>query len=236
MKPFEPFVQNTSSFSSFLRIRHKTLWNLTHLFIDCGNRFSVFIAYISYFRIQILACGGKLVATLDKRYIASPNYPQNYPIHENCRWEITGEREDLSITLDFITFDLEGHSSCIYDYVQAVNGGSLSPLTPKLCGQHFDLPIVQSIGSKIIVEFESDYSTTRPGFNASFYLSTPRWFFISHNFLNFLSYIFHFLYDLIRDLIRDLILCFFCSLCVIYFNMPTCSHEYRVLGKRNGIS
>lgn len=53
--------------------------------------------------------------------ISSPNFPQPYPQNIECVWLITVE-SGYHVSLDFGSpFDLEGHSSCRYDYVQVSN-------------------------------------------------------------------------------------------------------------------
>ena len=62
----------------------------------------------------IKGCGG--VFTTPNGAIQSPNHPQNYPHNTNCEWNIT-VAEFQTVKLTFKEFDLEDHSSCIYDYV-----------------------------------------------------------------------------------------------------------------------
>ena len=105
-----------------------------------------------------------MIATQQNQYITTPNFPQEYPNLRDCRWEITAERKDLRVSLQFVSFDLEASATCNYDFVRIT--GAEQPIT--LCGFKSNIPSIQSEGEKLIVEFESDYGLTRPGFNATF--------------------------------------------------------------------
>ncbi|XP_066929338.1 cubilin-like isoform X2 [Clytia hemisphaerica] len=109
-------------------------------------------------------CGGNLIATQQNQYITTPNFPQEYPNLKDCRWEITAERKDLRVSLQFVSFHLEASGTCNYDFIR-ITGGE-EPIT--LCGFQSNVPSIQSEGEKLIVEFESDYGFARPGFNATF--------------------------------------------------------------------
>lgn len=113
-------------------------------------------------------CGGKLIATGNKQYISTPNFPQDYPPHIDCKWEIEASRADLHVSLNFISFNVEADSRCRFDYarVQSPNG-TASPIT--LCGKLSNIRTIHSEANKMIVEFESDYAITPAGFNASFF-------------------------------------------------------------------
>ena len=64
--------------------------------------------------------------------------------------------------LTFESFDLESHSSCVYDYVKI----SFGSVEEKYCGSSKPSPIISS-GNTMTVVFHSDYSVNRNGFKAT---------------------------------------------------------------------
>ena len=65
--------------------------------------------------------------TYTRGYIASPGYPAPYPHNKDCVWRVivpNGRR----IAVTFNAIDLEEHSACNYDYIEA-RDGSLSSST-----------------------------------------------------------------------------------------------------------
>ena len=63
--------------------------------------------------------------------------------------------------LTFDSFDLEGHSSCRYDYVKVSHGS----VEEKYCGSSKPDPIISS-GNTMTVLFHSDQSVNGNGFRA----------------------------------------------------------------------
>lgn len=63
-------------------------------------------------------CGGAL--TNASGVITSPGYPGPYQHNAQCVWTITVPASS-SIALTFTVMDLEGHSACLYDYVEVIN-------------------------------------------------------------------------------------------------------------------
>lgn len=57
-------------------------------------------------------CGGILATPTGS--FTSPNYPNAYHNYANCVWTVSVS-EGSRITLMFTAFDLEDHSSCVYD-------------------------------------------------------------------------------------------------------------------------
>lgn len=58
-------------------------------------------------------CGGTLTGT---GQIRSPFHPNAYPHNKECEWVINQE-EGYVVTLNFLSFDVEGNS-CLYDFVE----------------------------------------------------------------------------------------------------------------------
>lgn len=65
------------------------------------------------------ACGG--VYDASNGTIISPSFPETYPSHKNCIWDIVAPPQ-YRITLNFTHFDLEGNNvyqqECEYDSVE----------------------------------------------------------------------------------------------------------------------
>ena len=65
-----------------------------------------------------LQCDEEYFATAEPGRIASPAYPNEYPNnHDSCNTTIYAEEGQL-IQLNFEEFQLESHTSCIYDYLE----------------------------------------------------------------------------------------------------------------------
>ena len=77
-------------------------------------------------------------------------------------WTLTPENGG-NIQLTFQSFDVEYHSSCIYDYVEVMYGD----YSERFCGGGGYLPgPFTSCGSSMVIKFHSDSHTTGAGFRA----------------------------------------------------------------------
>ena len=117
---------------------------------------------------DILFLGSSVSSTqfLTGRYgrFSSPNYPSNYPTYRRQNYHIAVE-SGSKIKLSFITFSLEQHSRCGYDYLQIKEkDGSVSR---KLCGTTNPGDFI-SQDNELMIEFKSDGSVTSQGFLAVF--------------------------------------------------------------------
>ena len=101
---------------------------------------------------------------------ASPNYPSNYPSSRTCRW-IISVPQGHRIQLSFQTFILETcliSSFCSCDHVEIRDGSDgNSPSLGRFCGVNKPPPI-QSTGRFLWVEFDSDLTRNKEGFNATY--------------------------------------------------------------------
>ncbi|KAK2582771.1 hypothetical protein KPH14_005036 [Odynerus spinipes] len=96
--------------------------------------------------------------------IRSPNYPQSYPNSKECVWVIEAPNRQ-KVTLKINSFELEQHSSCIFDYLEIRNGGyDTSPLIGKYCGTDIPKQIVSQT-NQLYVKFVSDSSRSKAGFS-----------------------------------------------------------------------
>ena len=110
-------------------------------------------------------CGGEIFR--DEGRLSSPNYPDYYKPNKNCLWKITVQ-EGYSVALEFHSFEVENHDSCVYDYLEIRDGHEPhSPLIGRFCG--YNVPSnVNSTSNKMSVKFVSDGSVQKAGFAASF--------------------------------------------------------------------
>ncbi|XP_055280440.1 deleted in malignant brain tumors 1 protein isoform X2 [Moschus berezovskii] len=102
---------------------------------------------------------------------SSPFYPRYYPNNANCVWGIQVNPGYL-INLGFDSLQLEPQSSCIYDYVEILNGSlSSNASARRIC--HYTREIFTSYSNRLTVRFRSDGSVQSTGFSA-WYNSFPR--------------------------------------------------------------
>jgi len=113
-------------------------------------------------------CEPDYAATAAQQEITSPEYPSEYPNnHDDCV-SVIWAGEGQNVELVFTDFELESHSTCAYDWVQVRDGDSASSeLLGTWCGS--DSPgTIRSSGSQLYVEFHSDGSVVRTGYQAWF--------------------------------------------------------------------
>eukprot|EP00094_Tigriopus_californicus_P007480 TCALIF_07202-PA protein Name:"Similar to CUBN Cubilin (Canis familiaris)" AED:0.20 eAED:0.21 QI:0/0.76/0.57/0.97/0.85/0.88/35/0/3998 len=122
-----------------------------------------------------LRCGGILKA--NHGVIQSPTDTENYPHGTTCNWIIQGEPSTI-IRLTWVSFILERHSRCRFDYVDVFdnntqnnaggligrNGGhSTSPLIGRFCGNQIPSRI-PSFSNSIYLRMRTDNSLSAEGF------------------------------------------------------------------------
>ena len=123
-------------------------------------------------------CPRALNVTKLSGVISSPYYPRNYPVNQNCLWEITaskGKHVKLEIT------DMEIHrcgpeGACTCDYLEIRHGFLGSGLTPgaasgKLCVDgSFTPQTYYSTNERLSVRFFADLllSKQNRGFTATY--------------------------------------------------------------------
>ncbi|XP_072174323.1 cubilin-like [Diadema setosum] len=133
-------------------------------------------------------CGG--VLTSPEGSFSSPNYPYPYGHSALCVWTITVARGS-QIVLTFDTFDVEDHSSCVFDYVKVYDGlEANSALLGTFCGTTVPAP-QRSRGNSMRIEWQTDSSVSGDGFLATYQedcddivLTTPEGFIESPNYPN----------------------------------------------------
>uniref|UniRef100_A0A8C1I6Q0 Cubilin (intrinsic factor-cobalamin receptor) n=1 Tax=Cyprinus carpio TaxID=7962 RepID=A0A8C1I6Q0_CYPCA len=111
-----------------------------------------------------LACGGTLSGS---GQIRTPLHPDPYPHNKACEWVIN-QPEGYVVTLNFLTFDVEGSSTCVFDYVEVRDGPSIdSPLIGRYCGINMP-PMLESTQRSMFIRFKTDSSVSNHGFTAEF--------------------------------------------------------------------
>uniref|UniRef100_A0A8C4TJJ2 CUB domain-containing protein n=1 Tax=Erpetoichthys calabaricus TaxID=27687 RepID=A0A8C4TJJ2_ERPCA len=109
-------------------------------------------------------CGGTLSGS---GQIRSPYHPNPYPHSKTCEWVITQSPGQV-VTFSFESFDIEGSSTCSFDYVELRDGTSVSsPLIGKYCGTQMP-PAAQSTQRSMYVRFVTDSSVSNHGFTAQY--------------------------------------------------------------------
>ncbi|XP_067928524.1 bone morphogenetic protein 1-like [Watersipora subatra] len=113
------------------------------------------------------ACGGYIEAM--NGTLKSPSFPSMYPMNKKCIWQLVAP-EGYRITINFTYFDLEGNNQdCEYDSVEVKGGiGEDSLVHGVYCGTKKPSPIT-SEGNSLLVEFTSDNTVQRTGFEAYFF-------------------------------------------------------------------
>ncbi|CAG5895667.1 unnamed protein product [Menidia menidia] len=113
--------------------------------------------------VYSVGCGGTLSGTGQLR---SPYHPNAYPHNKVCEWVIN-QQEGYVVTLNFLSFDVEG-GSCRYDYVEVRDGStSSSPLLGTFCGDQLPSRL-QSTQRSLYIKFRTDASVSNNGFEAAY--------------------------------------------------------------------
>ncbi|XP_015260854.1 PREDICTED: cubilin-like, partial [Cyprinodon variegatus] len=112
-------------------------------------------------------CGGFLTTPMGRLGSPDPNLDGRYEPRMNCLWTIEMQMNS-AINLTFSSFDLESSSTCRYDYVKIYDGDNMNfPLVGTYCGNSIPAYFVSS-GNFLTVQFVSDSSVQKQGFNATY--------------------------------------------------------------------
>ncbi|CAL1529132.1 unnamed protein product [Lymnaea stagnalis] len=147
-----PDVQLFSSSTNKLYIHFKT---------DASDAFNGF-------RLEWIkdGCGGRL--TGNSGGFTSPGYPNPYPAHVICTWEIIVEL-GMSVEFTLHTFDVESSTDCRFDALEVHSGSDRQGFQLiQACHRQSGPQTVTSSGNTMFVYFESDYSIHGTGFNATY--------------------------------------------------------------------
>ncbi|XP_061092739.1 discoidin, CUB and LCCL domain-containing protein 2 [Conger conger] len=100
--------------------------------------------------------------------LSSINYPQTYPNHTVCEWEIRVPPQKR-VHFKFGDFDIED-SDCHFNYLRIYNGiGTNRAEIVKYCGLGLQLPeLIQSSGNEVTIQFMSGVHKSGRGFFLSY--------------------------------------------------------------------
>lgn len=96
--------------------------------------------------------------------IASPNYPNTYPLNSECIW-ILENSPGNKISLSFSQFDLQQSEDCNLDYVEIREESGIGKLISVSCGTSVE-PVESS--KPLWIKFKSDGDDVAKGFLAEF--------------------------------------------------------------------
>ncbi|XP_078495993.1 cubilin isoform X4 [Ciona intestinalis] len=104
--------------------------------------------------------------------IKSPNYPSNYPINLDCRYQVYSDCSSNNIAFVFLAFDVESHTQCNYDYVELLTGCSTTAASQdKFCGTTVPTPTTNFATTCRAMRFKTDGSIPKTGFNMRYTVS-----------------------------------------------------------------
>ncbi|XP_070708966.1 cubilin [Pempheris klunzingeri] len=108
-------------------------------------------------------CGANFTAPSGR--VVSTNYPGNYPDYSNCNYTIDAGEQTVVI-LTFQTFQVEAHSTCLYDGLKIYSLATSGPAIATLCGASIPGPF--STFGPMLLHFYSDSVITDSGFMAEY--------------------------------------------------------------------
>ena len=116
---------------------------------------------ISFRDILGVVISGSCVGTYGpSNYIVSPNYPQEYDNHIDCRWLISSPGRK-NLTLNFLDFETDWHD----DSLNIFEGSNIHGNLLKTYSRHDSSPSpIVSSGSNVYLRFTSDFMFTSRGF------------------------------------------------------------------------
>ncbi|CAH1777507.1 unnamed protein product [Owenia fusiformis] len=117
-----------------------------------------------------------LQGTSEVQTISSPNYPSNYEAAQLCKWLIKSDKSYEMIQFRFKDLKLQDSGSCVYDYLEILDGDGLYSRTlRKLCGLDTPTYTVSSSSNEALVVFRADNQFEDNGFELE-YWTMPKMF------------------------------------------------------------
>ena len=98
--------------------------------------------------------------------IASPNYPNSYPLNAECIW-ILENSPGNKLSLTFTDFELQQSENCNLDYVEIREDSGIGKLINTFCGTSTE---TVRTSKKLWMKFKSDGDDVGKGFAAEFKL------------------------------------------------------------------
>jgi len=116
---------------------------------------------------DVTTCGGI--------FYDSGNADNNYSDNENYTMTFYPGEDDKVIECEFLSFDVEYHASCDYDYLQIYNGiDNSAPLIGTYCGSNSPGTVTaDNEAGALTFVFHSDYSQTGAGWEAAISCKSP---------------------------------------------------------------
>lgn len=90
------------------------LMNLTKCLYALWVQYKYYILICKGRHLSLSGCGGTLSGS---GQIRTPLHPDPYPHNKMCEWVIN-QPTGYVVTLNFLTFDVEGNAACLFDYVE----------------------------------------------------------------------------------------------------------------------
>ena len=122
-------------------------------------------------------CGGTTTqVTTPETTIQSPNYPSNYPHDLDCT-AVVQFAQGQRVSVEFLAFNLESDSTCRFDWLEIRDGSDSTAdlLSTRLCGEQLFAPIT-STGNTLYIQFHTDGSVTKSGFQLKVKIGMSRIF------------------------------------------------------------
>jgi PKD repeat protein len=109
------------------------------------------------------------VTTCGAMFYDSGGHDQDYGNNEDFVMTFLPEFEGANIIVEFLSFDVEFHSNCNYDWLKIYNGATTNaPLIGTYCGTNSPGTIeADNATGALTFHFQSDFSVTRPGWEAA---------------------------------------------------------------------
>ncbi|KAI5646194.1 CUB domain-containing protein [Phthorimaea operculella] len=104
-------------------------------------------------------CGG--VLTSEEGSIASPNYPESYPINSSCEW-ILSTSPGNKVYITFEQFNLKLSENCNEDYLEVRENSASGTLLGVYCGS--EIPANTSTATQLYIKFQSSSENSGQGF------------------------------------------------------------------------
>lgn len=126
----------------------------------------LFLCNLYYIFFSVSVCNDVMIVR--KKYVSSPNYPDNYPENLNCTWIIKSPRYNHEIVMKIRDMEIEAQAVCQFDYIQIGSGEipGRNIIVNRLCGSRKPGPIKSDNGA-LWLRFVSDNEKSFRGFRAT---------------------------------------------------------------------
>lgn len=123
-----------------------------------------YMQFKAFYTILDNACGGDLNSF--EGMIASPNYPNSYPMGIECVWHIKASSGN-NLNLNILDMDIVKAETCnAEDYLEIRDGSDVRKLLGVFCGT--EIPLEPLSGAGFWIKFQSGNAGTGRGFELKF--------------------------------------------------------------------